>query len=72
MSSYLAERTKVPPKKVTSFRHSEEASRLLDELEADMGLNRSAIIELAIRDLHRRRFRGRPTPKKPKKSGQSP
>jgi hypothetical protein len=61
-------RPNVAPKKVTSFRPSDEAVRMLDELEEDMGLKRSAIIELAIRDFHLRRFRGRKPPKSPGKS----
>ena len=58
-------------KKVTSFRVSEEASRMLDELEADTGLTRSALIELALRDLHSRRFRGKKSKKSPEKPGEN-
>ena len=58
----------VAPKKVTSFRPSDEVVRMLDDLEADMGIKRSAIIEVAVRELHRKQFRGR----KPPKSGENP
>jgi predicted transcriptional regulator len=60
------------PKKTTSFRISEEAARLLSELASDMGITRSASIELAIRDLHRQRFEGRKPAEKPRKNKRSP
>lgn len=59
-------------KKVTSFRVSEEAAKMLDALEADTGLTRSALIELAIRDLHARRFKVKKSRKSPGKSGEFP
>jgi predicted DNA-binding protein len=45
----------VTPKKQTAIRFSRDAERLLDALKQDMGLTATAIIELAIRDLAKRR-----------------
>lgn len=39
----------------TSFRLSEKALELLKALEQDSGLKRSAVIELALRDLAKKR-----------------
>jgi len=39
----------------TSFRLSDKAMELLKALEKDSGLKRSAVIELALRDLAKKR-----------------
>jgi hypothetical protein len=41
---------------------------MLESLEADMGLTRSAIIEVSVREFFRKQFRGR----KPPESRDSP
>jgi len=41
-------------KKLTSIRISEEASRLRDLLARKLGISKSAVLELAIRELAKR------------------
>lgn len=38
----------------TSFRLSDEAKRMLAELETHLGVKKSAVLELAIRNLYRK------------------
>jgi hypothetical protein len=48
----LADGLKARTKRATSFRPSEDALAALKSLERDLGLNRSAVIELAVRDFY--------------------
>jgi predicted DNA-binding protein len=52
----------------TSFRLSVEARRMLDELEAHLGLKRSAVMEMLIRERHRAEGLGTAPKKSPRKS----
>jgi predicted transcriptional regulator len=59
----------MPPGNPTSFRLSDEALRMLAELEGSLGVKRTAVVELAIRQLYRKEGKDRKPPKKPGKSG---
>jgi predicted transcriptional regulator len=56
----------MPPRQPTSIRLSEEVVRMLDELEAETGLKRSPIIDLAVREFYRRRKRSQGEKKNPR------
>lgn len=54
------------PKRATSIRLSEEATRMLEELQEHLGLSQTAAIELSIRALYKRETgRTKPREKKP-------
>jgi hypothetical protein len=57
---------KKQPKRATSIRLSEEATRMLEELQEHLGLSQTAAIEFAIRAFYKRESgRTKPREKKP-------
>lgn len=68
MPSRFAGAPPVAKKHPRSFRFSEEAERILDELEERLSSTRTAIIELALRQLYDREIRRK---RPPEKSGNS-
>lgn len=47
----------------TSFRLSDQARKILDDWNARTGLKRSAIVEMALREMHRKAPRNQPEKK---------
>jgi len=56
----------VARKQPTSFRFSEEMGSMLDDLERLLGINRTAVIEQAVRALYRRETGRKKPPEKEK------
>lgn len=55
-------------KRAATYRLSDEAHELLDELQEQMGLKETAVVELAIRDLARSRGISPKSERKPSKA----
>jgi hypothetical protein len=58
------------PGQPTSFRLTEEASQMIEELKAHLGVKRTAVVEMAVRQLYRKELGVKPAKKKPKNSGE--
>lgn len=56
------------PTKATSYRFSEEADAMVDRLAEHLGVNRTAILEIAIRKLYRAEIEPDPAPRKKAKT----
>jgi predicted transcriptional regulator len=56
-------------KKKTSFSISEEVDRILAELEAETGITRTSIVEMAVRDFYKKRKRQGKSKQIPEKPG---
>jgi hypothetical protein len=69
MPTNVSEKPPVAPGQPTSFRLSEVAREMLEELETHYGLKKTAVIEMLIRRDHRKELGGE-TPKK--KRGKRP
>lgn len=56
-----------PGKKLTSIRLSAEAERLRAQLASALGVNKTAVLELAIRELARKFLHSNPAPRRREK-----
>jgi hypothetical protein len=65
MPAAARERPIMAPRNPKSFRLTDEAVRILEELESHLGLSQTAVVEMALRTLYRKETGRKKPPEKP-------